>query len=52
MVMDRLVLLKVLIMVIALYMVVYAMRELRHPSGVMRANSNNPIFLLFGAGNK
>ncbi|MBS1969167.1 MAG: hypothetical protein JSU04_02615 [Bdellovibrionales bacterium] len=50
--MNKLVLLKILVMVMALYMVLYAMRELRQPSGMMRANSNNPIFLLFGASNK
>jgi hypothetical protein len=50
--MNKFVLLKILVMVMALYMVLYAMRELRQPSGMMRANSTNPIFLLFGAGNK
>jgi len=50
--MNKLVLLKILVMVMALYMVIYAMRELRQPSGMMRATGSNPIFLLFGAGNK
>jgi len=50
--MNKFVLLKILVMTMALFVVLYAMRELRNPSGVMRANSNNPIFLLFGAGSK
>lgn len=35
-------------MVLALFVVLYAMRELRQPNHLMKANSSSPLFLLFG----
>ncbi|MGZ3747855.1 MAG: hypothetical protein ACXWRE_10815 [Pseudobdellovibrionaceae bacterium] len=43
---------RVMIMVFGLILVLYAMRELHQPSGLQRANANNPLFLLFGNDNK
>jgi len=50
--MNKTHLLKIMTMMMALYLVIYAMRELRQPPKVMRANGSNPIFLLFGNNNK
>jgi hypothetical protein len=50
--MGKLFLLKIMMMVVGLFLVLYAMRELRQPSRVLRANSNSPLFLLFGSDNK
>lgn len=43
--------LKIMVMVLSLLFVVYAMRELQHPTGTLRAN-NSPISILFSKDNR